>query len=97
MWNFEDLVELNECRGREVNSPQNAAYLSPGYIGKFIEIIADCNKNHLINALKLRGALAFYSDESSDITSIKQWALDAAFLFKIVACDYFIGLISVSK
>jgi hypothetical protein len=100
--NFQDVVKLvAECGGNEIQThlltaPKNATYLSPEYVSKMIEIMADYVKQPLHSTLKT-GNYTFYSDETTDITSIEQFSVYATFCINNIVSEHFIGLIPISK
>ena len=101
--NFTDVVNLvAECGGTEIKShlltaPKNATYLTPEYISKMIQIIADYVRIPLLSTLKTCNGFTFYSDEMSDITSIEQLAIYATFCDNNVVSKHFIGILPLSK
>ena len=103
-YNFTNVDNLvAECSGTEIKShlltaPKNATYLSPEYISKMIQIIADYVRIPLLSTLKTCNGFTFYSDETSDIiTSIEQLAIYATFCYNNVLSKQFIGILPLSK
>ena len=99
---FKDVVELvAECGGKEIQThlltaPKNATYLSPEYVSKMIEVMADYVKQPLHSALKT-GNYTFFSDETTDVTSIEQFSVYATFCINNTVSEHFIGLIPIGK
>ena len=60
MWRLKDSNTLT--------APKNSTYLSPQYISKMIQVMADYVKQPLHSMLKTCN-FSFYSDETVDITS----------------------------
>ena len=100
--NFKDLVELVAlCGSKDVYthlllSPGNATYMSPDFIAKYINIIYDHVRLPLLTSLR-KGKYAFFTDETSDITSIEQMAVYATFEHGGAVKEHFIGLLPLSK
>ena len=61
-----------------------------------IQVIADYLKQPLLSALRT-GNYTFYSDETTDITSIEQFSVYATFCVNNIVSEHFIGLIPISK
>ncbi len=76
-----------------VKSLKSATYLSPEYVSKMIEVMADYVKQLLHSALKT-GNFTFYSDETTDI---EQFSVYATFCINNIVSEHFIGLIPISK
>jgi hypothetical protein len=99
---FKDLTELiAQCGGKDVQShfllvPGNANYMSPKYISMYINIICDFVKRPLLESLRGK-KYSFYSDETSDITSVEQLAIYASFEHFGLVKEHFIGLLPLSK
>ena len=100
--NFRDIVELvTDCGAKEISSHlftalKNAKYLSPLYISKYIETMSNYMKQPLLENMR-SNLYSFYTDETSDVTSIEQLAIYATFLRNQSISEHFIGLIPVSK
>ena len=100
--NFPDLVQLiAACGGKEIRThllsgPPNATYLSPDYIVKYINIIYEHVILPLLESLR-RGHFSFYSDETSDITSVEQFTIYATFDHHGLIKEHFIGIVPLSK
>ena len=90
---------VGECGAKQIQAhlltaPKNATYLSSN--SKMIEVIADYLKQPLLSALRT-GNYTFYSDETTDITSIEQFSVYATFCVNNIVSEHFIGLIPISK
>ena len=78
--NFRDVVELvADCGAKEISShlltaPKNAKYLSPFYVSKYIETMSNYMKQPLLENMR-SNLYSFYTDETSDVTSIEQLAI----------------------
>ena len=100
--NFRDIVELvTDCGAKEISShlitaPKNAKYLSPLYVSKYIETMSNYMKQPLLENTR-SNLYSFYTDETSDVTSIEQLAIYATFLRNQSISEHFIGLIPISK
>ena len=99
--NFKELVELiSKCRSKELKThlltAAGNANMSPEYISKYISIINDYIKNLLIKSLAEQ-EFTFFTDETSDVTSIEQLAVYATFENQGIIKEHFIGLIPMSK
>ena len=100
--NFRDIVELvTDCGANEISSHlltalENAKYLSPLYISKYIETMSNYMKQPLLENVR-SNLYSFYTDETSDVTSIEQLAIYATFLRNQSISEHFIGLIPISK
>ena len=102
--NFRDIVELvADCGAKEISShllpaPKNAKYLSPLYVSKYIETMSDYMKQPLLENMG-SNLYSFYTDKTSDVTSIEQLAIYATFLRNQSISEHlhFIGLIPISK
>ena len=100
--NFTNVVNLvAECGGTEIKSHlltalKNATYLSPEFISKMIQIIADYVRIPLLSTLKTCNGFEFYSEETSNITS-EQLAIYATSCYNNVVSEHFIGILPLSK
>ena len=100
--NFKDLVELVAlCGGKDMQThlllaPGNATYMSPDFIAKYINIMYNHIKLPLLTSLR-KGKYAFFTDETSDITSVEQLAIYATFEHGGTVKEHFIGLLPLSK
>ena len=100
--NFRDIVELvADCGAKEISShlltaPKNAKYLSPLYVSKYIETMSNYMKQPLLENMR-SNLYSFYTDKTSDVTSIEQLAIYATFLRNQPISEHFIGLIPISK
>ena len=100
--NFKDLVKLiGNCGGSEIkthliSSPKNALYTSPLYISKCIDIIDKYIKLPLLASLR-ENYYAFITDETTDITSIKQMVVYAIFEHNNQIKAHFVGIYPLSK
>ena len=100
--NFKELVELiSKCGSKELKThlltaAGNANYMSPEYISKYISIMNDYIKNPLIKSLAEQ-EFTFFTDETTDVTSIEQLAVYATFENQGIIKEHFIGLIPMSK
>ena len=101
--NFKSIVELVAASGGEeikknlLHAPQNANYMSPEYISKYIQIMDDYIKLPLFASLRTSGPFTFFNDETSDITTIKQMAIYATFNYQGTINDHYVGIIPISK
>ena len=100
--NFRDIAGLvADCGAKEISShlltaPKNAKYLSPLYVSKYIETMSNYMKQPLLENMR-SNLYSFYTDETSDVTSIEQLAIYATFLRNQSISEHFIGLIPISK
>ena len=96
--NFRDVVELvADCGAKEISShlltaPKNAKYLSPLYVSKYTETMSNYMKQPLLENMQ-SNLYSFYTDETSDVTSIEQLAIYNTFLRN----QSISGLIPISK
>ena len=73
--NFKSIVELvAACGGEEIkkhllHAPQNANYMSPEYISKYIQIMDDHIKLPLLTSLSSSGPFTFFNNETSHVTT----------------------------
>ena len=100
--NFRDIKELvADCGTKEISSHlltalKNAKYLSPLYVSKYIETMSNYMKQQLLENMG-SNLYSFYTNETSDVTSIEQLAIYATFLRNHSISEHFIGLIPISK
>ena len=100
--NFRDIKELvADCGTKEISShlltaPKNAKLLSPLYVSKYIETMSNYMKQLLLENMG-SNLYSFYTNETSDVTSIEQLAIYATFLRNHSISEHFIGLIPISK
>ena len=100
--NFRDIVGLvGDCGAKEISShlltaPKNAKYLSPLYVSKYIETMSNYMKQPLLENMR-SNLYSFYTDETSDVTSVEQLAIYATFLRNQSISEHFIGLLPISK
>ena len=66
------------------------------YVSKYIETMSNYIKQLLLENMR-SNLYSFYTDETSDITSIEQPAIYATFLKNQSISEHFIGLIPASK
>ena len=99
--NFRDIKELvADCGTKEISShlltaPKNAKLLSPLYVSKYISM-SNYMKQQLLENMG-SNLYSFYTNETSDVTSIEQLAIYAKFLRNHSISEHFIGLIPISK
>ena len=99
--NFRDIKELvADCGTKEISShlltaPKNAKLLSPLYVSKYISM-SNYMKQQLLENMG-SNLYSFYTNETSDVTSIEQLAIYATFLRNHSISKHFIGLIPISK
>ena len=99
--NFRDIKELvADCGTKEISShlltaPKNAKLLSPLYVSKYISM-SNYMKQQLLENMG-SNLYSFYTNETSDVTSIEQLAIYATFLRNHSISEHFIGLIPISK
>ena len=100
--NFRDIKELvADCGTKEISSDlltalKNAKYLSPLYVSKYIETMSNYMKQQLLENMG-SNLYSFYTNETSDVTSIEQLAIYATFLRNHSISEHFIGLIPINK
>ena len=100
--NFRDIVELvADCGAKEISShlrtaPKNAKYLSPLYTSKYNETMSNYVKEPSLENMR-SNSYSFYTDKTSNVTSIEQLAIYATFLRNQSLSERFIGLIRISK
>ena len=100
--NFKELVELiSKCGSKELKTHLltavgNANYMLPEYISKYMSIMNDYIKKPVIKSLAEQ-QFTFFTDETSDVTSIEQLAIYATFENQGIIKEHFIGLIPMSK
>ena len=100
--NFRGIVELVADRDpKEISlhllaAPKNAQYLSPLFVSKYIETMSSYMKQPLLKNMR-SNLYSFYTDETSDVTSIEQLAIYATFLRNQSIFEHFIGLIPINK
>ena len=100
--NFRDIKELvADCGTKEISSHlltalKNAKLLSPLYVSKYIETMSNYMKQQLLENMG-SNLYSFYTNETSDVTSIEQLAIYATFLRNHSISEHFIGLIPISK
>ena len=82
--NFRDIVELvADCSRKEISSylltaQKNEKYLSPLYVSKYTKTMYNHTKQLLLE--KMRSNLySFYTDETSDVTSIEELVIYKTF------------------
>ena len=64
---------------------------------KYIEILAEYVEAPLLESLRRAEFFAFYSDETTDVTSTEQLAFYATFEHHGTVKEHFIGVIALSK
>ena len=94
-----DLVA--HCGGKKISTrlimaPKNVTYVSPEYIIKYINIMAEFIKKP-VHSIMQGHKSTFCSDETQDITSVEQLALYATFIMNEEVKEHFTGLIPISK
>ena len=100
--NFRDIKELvADCGTKEISSHlltalKNAKYLSPLYVSKYIETMSNYMKQLLLENMG-SNLYSFYTNETSDVTSIEQLPIYTTFLRNQSISKHFIGLIPISK
>ena len=103
--NSRDVVELvADCGAKEISShlltaPKNAKYLSPLYVSKYTETtetMSNYMKQPLLENMH-SNLYSFYTDETSDVTSVEQLAIYATLLRNRSISEHFIGLMPISK
>ena len=66
-----------------LTAPKNAKYLSPLYVSKYIGTMSNYIKLPLLENIQ-NNLYSFYTEETSDVTSIEQLAIYATFFKKSV-------------
>ena len=79
-----------------ISSPKDVIYISPHYVGKFINIIDDYIKFPLLASLTEKH-FTFFSNETQHITSVEQMAVYATFKHNGVIAEHFVGIYLSSK
>ena len=101
--NFKNLVDLvAECGGKELKThlltaPQNATYISPPFVAKFIEIIDNYIKAPLLASLKAGKYYTLYNDETQDISSVEQMVIYATFEHNNRISEHYVGIMPISQ
>ena len=100
--NFKSLVELiADCGSEEIKlhlltAANNATYMSPQFISKYIAIMNDYIRTPLLTSLR-SSKFAFYNDETQDVTSTEQMAIYATFNHNGKISEHFVGILPISK
>ena len=101
--NFKPIVELvAPCGGEEIkkhllHAPQNANYMSPEYIPKYIQIMDDHIKLPFLASLRTSGPFTFFNDENSDVATTKQMTVYATFNYQETIKENYVGFIPIRK
>ena len=78
--NYRDIIELvADCGAKEISShlltaPKNTEYSWPLYVSKYIKTMSNYVKQLLLENIR-SNLYSFYTSETSDVTSIEQFAI----------------------
>ena len=101
--NFKSIVELAAaCRVEEIkkhllHTPENANYMSPEYISKYIQIMDDHIKLPLLTSLRSFDPFTFFNDETSNVATTKHMDIYTTFNYQGTIKEHYVGIIPISK
>ena len=80
-----------------LTSPKNATYLSPTYVANRISIMNEYIKAPLLKSLINGQLYTLYNDETQDISTTEQLAINSTFEYNNKISEHYCGIIPISQ